>query len=96
VTTKTCASCAHADCDQVGLVEVCERWSNTDDPITDEEIERDLAPLSREECERRWIRHSTQDDHSPIRLTKRTKRYFLIHEFIRKEADDYRQRTGAL
>jgi hypothetical protein len=31
MTAKTCASCANADCDQAGLVEVCDEWSDTDD-----------------------------------------------------------------
>lgn len=31
MTTKSCGTCAHADCEQAGLVESCERWTDTDD-----------------------------------------------------------------
>ena len=30
------------------------------------DIDRDLAPLSREECARRGIRHSSEDYHGPL------------------------------
>ncbi len=30
------------------------------------DIDRDLAPLSREKCARRGIRHSSEDDHEPL------------------------------
>jgi hypothetical protein len=31
VTAKFCGNCARASCDQAGLVEVCDEWSDTDD-----------------------------------------------------------------
>lgn len=58
MTAQTCGNCANASCERAGLVETCERWSNTDDS----DVDTDLAPLSPEECERRGIRHSSCDD----------------------------------
>jgi hypothetical protein len=58
----TCQDCARADCSHVGdHAPRCSEWTNTDDPITAEDIAADLAPLSRGECERRGLKHSSED-----------------------------------
>lgn len=31
MTCGTCGTCAIAECEQAGLVETCERWTNTDE-----------------------------------------------------------------
>lgn len=60
--TRTCGNCAIADCEFAGLMPDCPKWTNTDDSITAADIAADLAPLSREECARRGIRHSSEDN----------------------------------
>jgi len=65
----TCCNCAIADCQFAGLMPNCPQWSNTDDEITREDIDRDLATLSRAECAKRGLRHSSEDDTSVIQTT---------------------------
>lgn len=62
----TCSTCARADCREVGSRANCYRWTNTDDPITADEIAADLFPLSHEECARRGLRHSSEDNHALV------------------------------
>ena len=66
---RTCGNCAIADCEFAGLVPNCPQWRNTDDEIEREDIDRDLAPLSRSECARRGLRHSSEDDTRVIKAT---------------------------
>lgn len=61
MTDKTCGSCARADCALAGHVENCLDWCSDEDAPTAAEIAADLAPLTRDECEARGIRHSSED-----------------------------------
>jgi hypothetical protein len=62
---KTVGYCMGCDDDYPDICSDC--WVKhghrdiDDDPITASDIAADLAPLSHEECERRGIRHSSED-----------------------------------
>ena len=54
--------------------------------VTLDEIERDLAALSPEECRARGIKHSSQDDHSTAIVTgdRFVTRYGILRYSARK------------